>query len=238
MTSSAFFTCGSQARLRRRASPSPNTWRRTSSSRRRVSSSRFCCRSASVWRSLRVSRYCAELLQHLVVDAEVLADHGDLALGARAAAGAGDLGLPLRLRRLEAAGEAGERLARDQVRDELVRRLGLDAVVGRDAVAAVHLAPGVGELRVGVADLARLAVARRVVLLERGLRVVALDGAAGRRVVAGGGEGERVAADVAQRHDRLHEALAERRLARRSARGRGPAGRRRRSRWRSRCAAT
>ena len=77
--------------------------------------------------------------------------------------------------RVEAAGEAGERLPADQVRDELGRPDRLDAVVGRDAVTAEDLAAGVGQLGLAAALAAGLAVAGRVVVLEGGLGVVALD---------------------------------------------------------------
>ena len=46
-SSSAFRTCGSQATVRRRASPSPKTCIRTCSSSRRAISSRFCSKSSS-----------------------------------------------------------------------------------------------------------------------------------------------------------------------------------------------
>src|SRR3989304_378091 len=68
----------------------------------------------------------------------------------------------------KAAREAGEGLAAQQVVHELGGRLVLDAVVGRDPVAAVDLAPGIRQLGLAAALAAALAVARRGVLVARG----------------------------------------------------------------------
>ena len=212
MSSRAFLTCGSQAADRRRASPSPNTCGRPAPRCGGRASSRWLGELCLGVAQLPRVEVGPEVEKHRLVHLEVLREELDLrgpALGA--APGARDLLLtPCRL---VAAGEAPERLAPDEVGDELRRRLRLDAVVGGDPVAAVDLAAGVGQLGVAAPDLARLPLGGSVVLLEGGRRVVALDGAARGRVVARGGEGEGVAADVAQRHDGLHQALAERRLA-------------------------
>jgi hypothetical protein len=93
-----------------------------------------------------------ELCEHGLVGAEI--PRNDAHLGRcdpRARPRAGDLGLPATALGLESAREAREGLAAEQVVDELGRRLRLDAVVGRDPVATVDLAAGIGQLGIPAA---------------------------------------------------------------------------------------
>src|SRR5438093_8078319 len=141
----------------------------------------------------------------LLDELEVHTDHLDLACGyAGSPAGARDVGDPGGLRGRVAAREADEGLTGLQVGHELGRCRRLDAVVRGDAVPAVHLPAAVGELGVGTGLVARPALlGHRVVVLEGGRRVIALDRAARGRVVAGRGEGESISPVVAQWDDRL-----------------------------------
>ena len=85
---------------------------------------------------------------------------------------------------------------------------GVDLLVGRDAAAAVDGAAGVGELDLEVGLVGLLGVvADVVVVVERDVVVVALDEAAGGRVVVIGRQGE--AGVLGDLEDGLDEALAE-----------------------------
>ena len=86
---------------------------------------------------------------------------------------------------------------------------GVDLLVGRDAAAAVDGASGVGELDLAIGVVLGCVgrVADVVVVVERDVVVVALDEAAGGRVVVVGREGE--AGVFGDLEDGLDEALAE-----------------------------
>jgi len=105
-------------------------------------------------------------------------------------------------------GEMKENILHQQRVLEVVALGAFDLLVRGDAAAAVNGAASVGELDLAVGVVRWLRAAVGVVVIERDAGVVALDEAAGGRVVVVGGQrqGHGVVAEVV---DGLHEALAE-----------------------------
>src|SRR5512145_1377412 len=147
------------------------------------------------------------------IDLEIAIDQLDLRgchLGATSCAG--DLDTSGALSGLETMGELEEGLAGDQPGDETRGRARFDAEVWRDAIAAIDFPPHVRQLDLSCSFVAAAPVSGLVVVLQSRVAVVTLYRAAGWRVVSSGRQREGIAAGVAKRHDRLDEALAERRL--------------------------
>src|SRR5271165_1812180 len=108
-----------------------------------------------------------------------------------------------------ALGEVEEGVVLQERVLEVIRLDGRDADVGGDASAAVDGASAVSEFHFAVGRVGTLgAVAVVVIVVERDVRVVALNQTSAGRVVVRRGQGQ--AGIFRQRIDGLHQSLAER----------------------------
>src|SRR5208337_1484088 len=105
-----------------------------------------------------------------------------------------------------ALGKVKQRIVLQQRILELVGLVRRQLHVGSDAATAIHGTPTIGELDF-VVGVILLALAIVVVIVERKVRVIALDETSAGGVVLGGGQGK--AGIFGERKHGLHQALAE-----------------------------